>query len=399
MAFVLCFKGGFVRQPHQITASAPTYSDLPAVVEGDVMGSETSQRSMRSRERDEDEETPPQEPSPAPSPRRTGAGPSSQDDEERRDTASEARISDSLRFRQHHPPPPPAPRRGGRQDRRRRGSPPPTRRRGGSTVFHSRHQRFHERPGSASSPRRQRLDGQHDPDLYSSTRQRFGRGSQGGRADGRSREVCTARRGSVSEGGYIHGNDTNLTPQEGDWVYHAPYCGNLNFARRTHRNNCNKHRYGPQLPAPSHTSWEASFRGGSPPRTLDPTGCVPRHDSHRYGSLPHHGWGVEDPRMPPPACGAKFAGSKRREREDYHDELEYQRRHQLNRPAALEWDGSDGNRDNRRRPISRERSRPPLVDRQSRGDFLAHGRDVELNMVQTRGYRQVESRMKRRRAH
>ncbi|CAL9773238.1 unnamed protein product [Musa acuminata subsp. burmannicoides] len=56
------------------------------------------------------------------------------------------RISDSLRFRHHHPPPPPAPRRGGLQDRRRRGSPPPTRRRGGSTVFHSRHQRFQERP-------------------------------------------------------------------------------------------------------------------------------------------------------------------------------------------------------------------------------------------------------------
>ncbi|THU60971.1 hypothetical protein C4D60_Mb07t18360 [Musa balbisiana] len=37
------------------------------------------------------------------------------------------RISDSLRFRHHHPP-------------------SPTRRRGGSTVFHSRHQRFHERP-------------------------------------------------------------------------------------------------------------------------------------------------------------------------------------------------------------------------------------------------------------
>ncbi|CAL9195524.1 unnamed protein product [Musa hybrid cultivar] len=88
MEFALCFKGGFVRQPHQITASSPTHSDLPAVVEGDVMRSETSQRSMRSCERDEDEETPPQEPSPAPSPRRTGAGPSSQDDEERQDTAS-----------------------------------------------------------------------------------------------------------------------------------------------------------------------------------------------------------------------------------------------------------------------------------------------------------------------
>ncbi|URE14908.1 Zn-finger in Ran binding protein [Musa troglodytarum] len=362
------------------------------------MRSETSQQSLRSRERDEAEETPPQEPSPAPSPRRTGAGFSGQDDEERRDTACEARISDSRWFRRQHPPPP-APSYGGPQDRRRhrRGSPPPTRRRGGSTVFHSRHQRFHERPGSDCSPRRQRLDGQHDPDLYSSMRQRFGHGSQGGRADGRSREVYTAYRGSVFEGGYIHGNDPNLPPEDGDHVYHAPYCGNLNFAPRTHRNNCNKHHYGP-----SHTSWRASFRG-SPSRTLDPTGCVPRHDFHSYGSLPPHGWGAEDPRVPPAACGAKFAGPKPREREDYHDELKYRKRHQLDRPAALEW---DRNQDNRRHPmssrgrwISRERSRSPLVDRPLRGSFLGHGREDELNMVQRRDYRQAESRKKRQMLH
>lgn len=103
--------------------------------------------------------------------------------------------------------------------------------------------------------------------------------------------------------------------------------------------------------------------------------------------------------MPPPAFGAKFASSKRRERGDYHDELEYRRRHQLDRPAALEWDGRDGNRDNRWRSISRERSRSPLVERQSSSVFFGHGRDDELNMAQTRGYRQVESRKKRRRAH
>ncbi|RZR77389.1 hypothetical protein BHM03_00002432 [Ensete ventricosum] len=362
------------------------------------MRSDTSQRSMRSTERDEAEEAPPQEPSSSPSPRRARAGPSSQDDEARVDTASEARLSESLGFRRYHPPPPPAPPRGGLQDRhrRRRWSPPSTRRRGGSPVFHSRHQRFHERPGSGSFPRRQGLDGQHDPDAYSSMRQRIDRNSQGGRAEGRS-----AYGGPVSEGGYIHGNDPNLSLQEGDSVYHDPYCGNLNFARRTHCNNNNKHRYGPELSAPNHTSWRA-FCHGSPSRTLDGIGHVLSHDSDRYGSLPPHGWGVvEDSRMPPPGCGAKFAGFKRRKREDYHDELEYRKGHQLHRPAAPEWDERDGDRDTQRRSmssrgrwISRGRRCSPLVDRSLRGSFLGHGRDT----VQRRGYRQFESQRKRRRS-
>ncbi|RWW24529.1 hypothetical protein GW17_00011176 [Ensete ventricosum] len=252
------------------------------------------------------------------------------------------------------------------------------------------------RAGSGSFPRRQGLDGQHDPDAYSSMRQRIDRNSQGGRAEGRS-----AYGGPVSEGGYIHGNDPNLSLQEGDSVYHDPYCGNLNFARRTHCNNNNKHRYGPELSAPNHTSWRA-FCHGSPSRTLDGIGHVLSHDSDRYGSLPPHGWGVvEDSRMPPPGCGAKFAGFKRRKREDYHDELEYRKGHQLHRPAAPEWDERDGDRDTQRRSmssrgrwISRGRRCSPLVDRSLRGSFLGHGRDT----VQRRGYRQFESQRKRRRS-
>lgn len=112
------------------------------------------------------------------------------------------------------------------------------------TSYHSTHiiycsfQENSVNAGSVSPPRRQRLDDLYDPDFESSVRQRFGRGLRGGRAGGRFREVSpvyghgrgrrSLGRGynpskyPVLEGEYIHRNDPNLSPREGDWICQNP---------------------------------------------------------------------------------------------------------------------------------------------------------------------------------
>ncbi|CAL9180659.1 unnamed protein product [Musa hybrid cultivar] len=422
---------------------------------------------MRPRERDEDEEAPPSEPSPAPPPRRAGGGLSSmvvrppesgegEDDEEPRDYGAVVRRRDSPQQRRDSLPP--ARRRFSPQDQRRRepspglrrrdspptfrrrGSPIDVRRRGGSPGFHSRYQRFHGGPGSVS-PRRQRLDGQHDLDFDSSMGRHIGRGFRGGRAGGRFREASpgyghgrggrstgrgyNASRWPVSDGEYVHRNDPNLSPREGDWICQNPFCGNLNFARRTHCNNCNKYRYGPELDGPSRSPRRGYFKSpplrGSPPRIVGPANHGLRDDLDRYRSPPR-GWGVEDlrdfgPRSPPPARGGKFP-DMRRERLDYHDDLGYRQRRKFDWPAP-EWEGRDSNRDgfvadrrgyDRRPPsprgrwISRERSRSPIGSRPLRGAYMGRGRDDrqydshlghsqadDLGIGRGRGYRQADS--------
>ncbi|WOL09317.1 hypothetical protein Cni_G18070 [Canna indica] len=420
---------------------------------------------MRPREREDDEDAPPPESSPALPPRRAGGGLSSMvvrppessggedaeeprhpEDDRLRDSSPQQRRRDSL---------PPARRRVSPQDQRRRDfspgirrrdSPPPfrrrgspldIRRRGGSPGFHSRYGRFHDGPGSVSPPRRQRLDGHYDPDFDSSIGQRFGRGLRGGRTGGRFREVSpimghgrgrrslgrgyNTSKWPVAEGEYIHRNDPNLSPREGDWICQNPSCGNLNFARRTQCNNCNKYRYGPELHGPVRSPRRGYIKSprGSPPRIFGLSDRVLRDDLDRYRSPPPRGWGVEDPRnfgprSPPPTRGGKFADNMRRGRPDYHNQLEYRQRRKFDW-SAPEWDDRDNNPDgllSRRRDydrhalsprgrwISRERSRSPLGNRPARGaflgrgrgdPFLGHRRTDNLSMAHGRGYRQADS--------
>ncbi|ONK80426.1 uncharacterized protein A4U43_C01F17600 [Asparagus officinalis] len=120
------------------------------------------------------------------------------------------------------------------------------------------------RAGSISPPlRRPRLDGSHyDTNFDYPAGSRFGRGFRGGgRGGGRFRDVSPPNglgRGGRSsygrgytvdqrvlspDGEYVHRNDPNLSPREGDWICGNPRCGNLNFARRTYCNNCDEPRY------------------------------------------------------------------------------------------------------------------------------------------------------------
>lgn len=95
------------------------------------------------------------------------------------------------------------------------------------------------RTGSAS-PRRQKLDTFRDePDFGNFVRPHFGRGFRGGRG-GRFRDVSpnhrhgrggrplgrgygvSGRGAQPFHGEYIHRNDPNLSPREGDWICQNP---------------------------------------------------------------------------------------------------------------------------------------------------------------------------------
>ncbi|KAG2606290.1 translation initiation factor IF-2-like [Panicum virgatum] len=310
--------------------------------------------------------------------------------------------------RRRSPPPP---------ERRRPGSPPPQRRRfSPSPRFQPpRHPRFHNEQsgygmhGGPSPPRPRRPEASKFDDAvgphYTHGYQGGGRGSarfregsppygRGGRSYGRGFGAHPGKDFINIDGEYVHRNDPNLSPREGDWICQNPNCGNLNFARRTHCNNCNKFRYSAREAYEPRRSPPRGYpnppRG--PPRMVGPPGDrAPPREMSRYRSPPQ-GWGAGDPRgyaaRSPPERPVRFTDSSPKERMGFRGERDPRGR------AKFEWSATDdyGRRErlhdgyldrSRRRSGSpranwgndlRDRSRTPPRNRLMKSSFTGRGR-------------------------
>lgn len=295
------------------------------------------------------------------------------------------------------------------------------------------------RAGSISPPRRWRAD-YHDPDFGHPVRPHSGRGFRGGRG-GRFRDVSPSYgsgRGGRSlgrgynrsrheqspfDGEYVHRNDPNLSPREGDWICRNQSCGNLNFARRTHCNKCHEYRYGSGVRGSSRSPQKGYY--SPPPRQLSPrfSGLHPergfRRDMNGYRS-PSRGWGMGEPinfgSGSPSRRGERFPDHLERHRLGY-DNDGYREKRKLEWPVHDQWEHRDLERDgfmSERRGFAgrsrspparwisntRERSQSPVGKRpvrapfmgRGRGDrrydnsFISHGRSEDLGISRGRGY-------------
>ncbi|ONM36331.1 RNA-binding protein-related [Zea mays] len=197
------------------------------------------------------------------------------------------------------------------------------------------------------------------------------------------------------DGEYVHRNDPNLSPREGDWICQNPNCGNLNFARRTHCNNCNKFRYSAREAyeprrSPPFRSYPSPPRG--PPRMVGPPGDrAPAREMARYRSPPH-GWGASDPRAyagrSPPERAGRFTDPSTKGRMGFRGERDPRDR------VKYEWSATDdyvqrerpydGYLDRSRRRSGsprgnwgndlRDRSRSPARNRPMKSSFTGRGR-------------------------
>ncbi|KAG0540215.1 hypothetical protein BDA96_03G389800 [Sorghum bicolor] len=277
--------------------------------------------------------------------------------------------------RRRSPPPQPP-------ERRRPGSPPPQRRRFTPPPRFQppRHPRFHDEQqgygmhAGPSPPRPRRAEAsKFDDDVgprYTHGYHGGGRGGarfregsppygRGGRSYGRGYGAPHGKDFINIDGQYVHRNDPNLSPREGDWICQNPNCGNLNFARRTHCNNCNKFRYS------SHEAYEPRrsppFRGypsspRGPPRIGPPGDRAPAREMTRYRSPPH-GWGASDPRAyaarSPPERAGRFTDPSPKERMGFRGERDPRDR------VKFEWSATDDY-------IQRERPHDGYLDRSQR---------------------------------
>uniref|UniRef100_A0ACD6A0N3 Uncharacterized protein n=3 Tax=Avena sativa TaxID=4498 RepID=A0ACD6A0N3_AVESA len=158
---------------------------------------------------------------------------------------------------------------------------------------------------------------------------------RGGRSNGRGYNG-PGKEFILIDGEYVHRNDPNLSPREGDWICQNPSCGNLNFARRSHCNNCNKHRY-----EPSRSPRRGYF--DSPPRVPvralgPPNDRAPPREMGRYRSPPRD-WVVGEPRgypaRSPPDRVGRFPDPLQRERMGFRGDRE------LRDPVKFEWSAAE----------------------------------------------------------
>ncbi|KAK3129782.1 hypothetical protein QOZ80_6BG0484650 [Eleusine coracana subsp. coracana] len=261
--------------------------------------------------------------------------------------------------RRRSPPPP---------ERRRPASPPPPRRRYSPPRFQPpRHPRFHDQPQGygmhpGPSPPRLRREASSYDDAVGP---HYPRGYQGGGRGGRFRKGSPPYgRGGRSygrghpgkdfiniDGEYVHRNDPNLSPREGDWICQNPNCGNLNFARRTHCNNCNKYRYAPEVYEPRRSPRRVYLspppRGPArspPPRGPariggPPVERAPLRETAGYRSPPRV-WGIGDrgyaSRSPPADRAGRFAEPPLKERMVFRGDRDPRDR------AKFDWSVTDG---------------------------------------------------------
>ncbi|KAK8914277.1 hypothetical protein KSP39_PZI024336 [Platanthera zijinensis] len=304
----------------------------------------------------------------------------------------------------------------------RGGSPIGLHRRSSPPAFHPRSQRFQngsgymQRSGSISPLRRPRVDeGYYDPDFGHPRGSWSGRGMRG-RGRGRFRDISppafgrggrsyargstsSARAISPAEEEYIHRNDPNLSPREGDWICRNPSCGNLNFARRTYCNNCHKFRF--DEPYGSTHSPRRGYASPPPPRDFSqrlppasPVNRGTRRDFDGYRSPPR-GWDMDDPRdfgagLIPPRRGGKLIDPVRRENLEFRKDS-FRGRGKSNWTVD-DWEPRGRGRDsfisdsrgaNRRSPSpqdrwirdARGRSRSPVGGRLPRSSFVGRGRE------------------------
>ncbi|CAM0910488.1 unnamed protein product [Alopecurus aequalis] len=384
-------------------------------------------------------------PSPQPSPQVNGASStslsparSSPSPSPARDPQGRRRGSSLPRRRQDFSPPDPRTRERRRSPpppaRRRPGSPPPQRRRFSPPGFRPRPPRFYDEPqgygmhAGPSPPHQRRLESSKFDDTigprYTHGYEGSGRGYDGGgrgyegggrgyegggRGGARFRDDSPPYgRGGRShgrgyngpgkefiliDGEYVHRNDPNLSPREGDWICQNPSCGNLNFARRSHCNNCNKHRYEPSR-SPHRGYFDSPPR--VPARALGPPSdrAPPPREMARYRSP--RDWGVGDPigypARSPPDRVVRFSDPLQRERMGFRGDRE------LRDPVKFEWSAAEyKQRDrpngglypdrNRRHSGSprgnwgsdmRDRSRSPAANRPMKSAFMGRGRpDLE----------------------